>query len=193
MPQMDGVTLMKTLRDAGANCEFVMLSAFGEFDASRDFFLLDGFDYMLKPLDPQDAENVLEKLWHKIAQKNNVTPTTHLVSTQTKNFDALVAYISENYDKKYTLKSLSRQFNISANYICTLFAKHYSSTLTTFMTDIRMREASRMLEETEASLKEIAILCGYPDYFYFSRIFKAHFGVPPTEYRQQAASGAQTP
>ena len=186
MPQMDGLTLMKTLRDAGENCEFVMLSAFGEFEASRDFFKMDGFDYLLKPLDPQDAESVLEKLWRKIAKKNNVTPVTSPISTKTTNFDSLVKHISENYGKKVNLKSLSREFNISANYICTLFAKHYNSTLTTFITGIRMREAARMLKETDSPLKEVAILCGYPDYFYFSRTFKAHFGVPPLEYRQAA-------
>ena len=187
MPRLDGISLMKTLKDARMDCEFIMLSAFGEFEASRDFFLLGGVDYLLKPLDPQEAALVLEKLSRKFAEKKHLSPSTTPVKTHTKAFDELVSYITENYEEKYTLDSLSRQFNISPNYICNLFSKHYDSTLTIFLTSIRMREASKMLRETDAPLKEIAARCGYPDYYYFSRIFKSYFGISPTEYRETAA------
>ena len=186
MPRLDGIGLIKTLKDASMNCEFIMLSAFGEFEASRDFFLMGGADYLLKPLDPQEAALVLEKLSRKLAEKNHLSPRTTPVATQTKAFDELVEYISGHFDEKHTLDSLSKQFNISPNYICNLFSKHYDSTLTIFLTSIRMREASKLLKETDTPLKDIAVRCGYQDYFYFSRMFKSYFGIPPTEYRESA-------
>jgi YesN/AraC family two-component response regulator len=188
MPEMDGIALIKELRDGGVSCEFIILSAFAEFEASRSLLKLGGFDYMMKPLDEAEAEAVLEKLSRKLATKNNLSPSTARVSTQAHAFDELVEHISENYDKKHTLASLGKQFNISASYICGLFAKHYNSTLTIFLTDIRMQEAARMLRETDAPLKEIAILCSYANYFHFCRLFKTHFGLSPTEYRQTGAA-----
>ena len=185
MPRLDGIDLIKMLKDAGMGCEFIMLSAFGEFEASRDFFLMGGVDYLLKPFDPQEAALVLERLSRKLAEKNNLSPSTAPVKTLTKAFDDLVAYIYNNYEKKHTLDSLSRQFNISPNYICNLFSKHYDSTLTIFLTSIRMKMAAGMLKETEAPLKEIAAICGYPDYFYFSKTFKSYYGIPPTEYKRE--------
>lgn len=87
-------------------------------------------------------------------------------------------------DKKHTLKSLSREFNISQTYICNLFANHYSSTLTIFITNLRMREAGKLIIKTDSPLKEISVHCGYPDYYYFCRVFKTHFGKAPSEYRE---------
>lgn len=183
MPGMDGIALMQELREKGMDGEFVMLSAYGEFDASRSFFLLNGFDYLLKPLEAQEAEIMLERLSRKLAAKNSLRHSTTFVPTQNPAFDALILYVSEHFAKKHTLKALSEMFHIAPTYICNLFVKHYGSTLTSFLTDLRMKEAAQRMRSTGASLKEIAVSCGYTDYFYFSRIFKAHFGVTPTEYR----------
>lgn len=185
MPDMDGISMMKYLRENGAVCEFIMLSAFGEFEASRSFFRLDGLDYLLKPLETQEAELVLEQVSRRLAKKNNLTPSTAFMQTQAGPFDELITYVSENYNKKHTLSTLSGRFNISPSYICSLFAKHYESTLTIFLTNLRMDAAAQMLVGTDKALKEIAIDCGYSDYFYFCRVFKGHFLLSPTEYRQK--------
>ena len=185
MPGMDGIAMMKYLRDNGADCEFIMLSAFGEFEASRSFFLLDGFDYLLKPLETQEAELVLEQISRRLAKKNNLTPSTVFMQTQTEPFDKLITYVSENIQEKHTLSTLSSRFNISSSYICCLFSKYYESTLTIFLTNLRMDAAAKMIVDTNKALKEIAINCGYSDYFYFCRVFKAHFDLTPTAYRQK--------
>jgi YesN/AraC family two-component response regulator len=192
MPELGGVSLVRRLREAGANCEFVMISAFAEFEATRDFFRLDGFDYLLKPLDPLEADMVLEKVSRKLGSKRNAAPTLNFTPSPSKSFDDLVGYVTENYNKKHTLSSLSRRFGLSESYICNLFSKHYNSTLRIFITDARMKQAERRISGSDQSLKEIAVDCGYNDYFYFCRVFKAYFGIPPTEYREHSAAG-ETP
>ncbi len=187
MPTMDGVALIKACRDDGLDTEFIMLSAFGEFEAGRKFFLMGGFDYLLKPLQAREAEIVLERLSRKLAEKYNLHPSTVFAATGNKSFDDLVRYVTVNFKKKFTLASLGKQFNLSENYICNLFSKHYQSTLTIFLTNIRMQEAARLMTSTDKALKEIALMCGYSDYFYFCRIFKGYYGESPTEYRQRGA------
>ncbi len=186
MPSMDGISMIKACREAHIDTEFIMLSAFGEFEASRSFFVLGGFDYLLKPLQSQEAELVLERLARKLADKYDLHPSTDFAPTGTMAFDELIKYISFNFQKKHSLQALSRRFNLSEKYICNLFSKHYQSTLTMFLTNLRMREAAGMIISTGKPLKEIAICCGYSDYFYFCRIFKNYFGESPTEYRQRS-------
>lgn len=189
MPEMSGIELIHALREKGIGCEFVILSAFAEFEASRSLFRMGGFDYLLKPLAEQEAEIVLERLSRKLSERQQPAALDSIPSKQTAAFESLVAFITENYSKKHTLASLSQQFNISQSYICSLFTRHYSSTLTSFLTDLRMRSAAEKLRSTNDALKEIAVDCGYSDYFYFCRVFKSYHGVPPTEYKQRHRNG----
>ncbi len=186
MPGLDGIGLIRQLRNYPLELEIVMLSAYGEFVASREFFHLGGFDYILKPLESNSAALVLEALSRKLASKHHQTPSIHYVTTQSKGFDDIVAYVTENYNKKHSLNDLSNRFNIHPTYICDLFAKHYQSTLTIFITNLRMREASRLLRETDMPLKEIASFCGYPNYYHFGKVFKIHFGKSPSQYREES-------
>lgn len=184
MPGMDGIKLISEVKRQGDDCEFVMLSAHAEFDASRDFYRMGGFDYLLKPLNVQDAELLLEKLSRKLSGKLGNHSSLMLKKTNMPAFDEMIEYIAGNYGKRLTLEKLSTQFNISQSHICGLFSKHYETSLSVFLTDIRMKEAAKLIRKTANPLKDIALNCGYSDYFYFFRVFKSYWGVSPTEYRQ---------
>lgn len=184
MPAMSGMQLVKRLKEHEVSCEFVMLSAFGTFEDARSFFLLDGFDYLLKPLQQSDAEIVLERLSRKLAEKECLRPSVSFSPSNNNNFDQLVQYVTENFNKKHTLTILSRKFGISPNYICNLFSKHYHSTLTIFLTNLRMAEAARKIQTSDLPFKEIAVDCGYRDYFYFCKAFKEFYGITPSQFRE---------
>ena len=136
---------------------------------------------LLKPIQLDEVQLVLEKLAVKIAKK-------HPVRLETRNeninpaFSNLIEYIQENYQEKITLDKLGKQFGLSAGYICNLFAKHYNTTLTCFVTDIRLKRAVELISDGNLTLKQIAYESGYNDYFYFNKVFKAHFGVAPSQY-----------
>ena len=184
MPACDGIELIRQVREKGVDTEFVMLSAYEDFKASRDFFLMGGVDYILKPLNQDNAALVLESLSRKLAEKNSKTPTVAFVPSQSKSFDDVVTYVTANFSKRHTLKDLSDRFNMSPTYICDLFARHYESTLIIFVTNLRMIEASRLILETDTPLKEIAVFCGYPNYYHFGKVFKTHFGKSPSQLRE---------
>ena len=188
MPTMSGNQLIKTLRDNCISCEFILLSAFGTFEDARSFFLMDGFDYLLKPLQQTDAEIVLERLSRKLAKKACIQPSVSFSPSNNSNFDQLVQHVTENFNKKHTLATLSKKFSISPNYICNLYAKHYNSTLTIFLTNLRMAEAAKQIQSTDHPFKEVAVNCGYRDYFYFCKVFKEFYGITPSQYREDRLS-----
>ncbi len=184
MPAMVGTELLRKCREKGIESEFVMLSAFAEFEASREFFVLGGFDYLLKPVEKETVQLTLEKILEKLLIKSprikgEISPE------QTSAFDDLVAYVNENYTAKHSLKSLSQRFFISETYICDLFAKKLSTTFTMYKINIRMKKAGELVTSTNLSMKEIAGRCGYGDYFYFCRVFKNFYGITPSEFRKR--------
>ena len=184
MPVYDGIELIRRAKEHHVDAEFILLSGYEEFAACREFLRMGGFDYILKPLDRDDAALVLEKLSRKLASKHHKTPRVQFTPSPSSGFDDLVTYITENFNKKHTLEELSSRYNMNPTYICDLFSKQYDSTLIIFITNLRMKEASRLILGADTPLKEISVFCGYPNYHRFCKVFKAYFGKSPSQYRE---------
>ena len=63
------------------------------------------------------------------------------------------------------------------------FRAYAGQTPLQYQRQLRMAEAARLLTETARPVAEIAAEVGYADALYFSRVFRAHFGKSPTDYR----------
>ena len=181
MPYLDGHAFIKTVRESGLDTEFVMLSAYGTFEDARTFFQQEGFDYLLKPLQVPEVQLVLEKLAMKLSIKYPQHKTDSEEITN-PTFASLVEYVRCHFNEKFTLEQLGKKFGLSAGYICTLFAKHLNTTLTCFVTQVRMEHAVVLINTSNFSLKQIANECGYMDYFYFNKVFKGYYGMAPSQY-----------
>ncbi|WP_409968707.1 helix-turn-helix domain-containing protein [Bengtsoniella intestinalis] len=179
MEPFDGIALMQKLKELGLTPYFLMVSAYGSFENSRRFFLEGGYDYLLKPFEPEEVEMILGKLFERLSGK-----TVAASKSYNPAFGDLLIYLQENYHQKHSLESLGKQFSLSPNYICTLFSKHCDTTLTHHITALRMEVAKKELEKGQQPLKDIASQCGYPDYRYFNRVFKEYYGVPPRKYKE---------
>lgn len=176
---MDGNELIKELKEDGVNCEFVMISAYDSFDNVRTFFQQSGFDYVLKPVEPDDIQLVLERLVSRLHEKKPEAVESAL--TDNGAFNEMMSYIDSNFSKKITLDMLSKQFGFSKNYICSLFSKYYSTSLSRYITEKRMMYALALLKDKNKFLKDVAIECGYSEYVRFYKVFKEHFGISPKE------------
>ena len=100
-------------------------------------------------------------------------------------FSELLEYVRSNFSEKFTLEQLGKQFGLSPGYICTLFANHYNTTLTCFVTQVRMEYAAHLMKNNDYPLKNIANECGYKDYFYFNKVFKGYYGMAPSKFKEK--------
>ena len=48
---------------------------------------------------------------------------------------------------------------------------------------VRVEESKRLLSNTEYSIIDIAVACGFDDQSYFSKVFKKYTGMSPKQYR----------
>jgi AraC-like DNA-binding protein len=55
-----------------------------------------------------------------------------------------------------------------------------------FLLQTRMEVASRLLLSSDLAAKAVGAAVGVPDPYYFSKLFKAHFHLPPDHYRREA-------
>ncbi|OXM83008.1 response regulator transcription factor [Paenibacillus rigui] len=66
MPGMTGLDLVRESREKGINSEFVIVSAFSDFEVARGALQYDVFHYILKPLDREEVRTVVERLRKKL-------------------------------------------------------------------------------------------------------------------------------
>ena len=92
-------------------------------------------------------------------------------------------YIRENYMYDISMQELARTMNYSEPYFCKLFKQCFNKNFTSYLTEYRVEEAKKMLEQPTVNVKEIGKAVGYGDSNYFAKVFKRITGQSPTEYR----------
>lgn len=100
-----------------------------------------------------------------------------------KSFLAILKYIEENYAKDISLKIISEEFHLNANYISQLIKSETGLTYTQYLTELRIGKAKELLKSNSMSLTEISEAVGFNDYFYFIKKFKKAVGVTPGKYK----------
>ena len=73
--------------------------------------------------------------------------------------------------------------HLSEKYISRYFKEHFHITLSQYVNHLRLEHARQLLEESAASVTEVAMCSGYQNVSYFIRSFKKMYGVSPLKYR----------
>ncbi|CAN5823209.1 AraC family transcriptional regulator [soil metagenome] len=98
-------------------------------------------------------------------------------------FAAALAKLETHYADPITPASLARIAKLPAARFARIIKRIYGITPIQFITKTRIAVASRLLRETENSIAEIALECGFYDHSAFTRAFRAVTSVTPTQYR----------
>lgn len=88
-------------------------------------------------------------------------------------------------DPEYNLEEFMCTFPFSYDYLRKLFKSEMGVTPHSYLIEMRMQTAEQLLidmEHNEYNISMIAQMCGYVEPLYFSRVFKKHFGCPPSMY-----------
>lgn len=106
-------------------------------------------------------------------------------SEDTNLVTAIEKYIEKNFmDPSMGLNKISDEFQISESYFSHMFKEKTGVNFSTYLENIRMSEAARMIKETDISLNELYISVGYNNANTFRRAFKKIYGVTPSSMRE---------
>jgi len=111
------------------------------------------------------------------------TQTSVSVVQSSSSFLKLTEYISNNLDRKLTIEEMAEVMHLSPNYFIRLFRSQFGTTPMKYITEQRLKLASRLLINKNYTVRDVAIKTGFSTVYYFDRIFKNYTGFTPTQYR----------
>ena len=96
-----------------------------------------------------------------------------------------IDHMRNNYKSHISLDDIVSGMFLSKNYFRQIFKKTTGTSISSYIQELRITEACRLLETTTESLAEIAVKCGFNDIKFFYQTFKKAVGMTPAEYRRQ--------
>lgn len=122
--------------------------------------------------------HILLMLGRHIAEENN---DGDLID----EIESAIHYFNENYNKDISVSDYAEKLHMSTCWFIRSFRRLTNKTPMKYVLELRLANAMTLLENTSYSVNRIAALVGYDNALYFSRLFKKHTGISPTEYRKK--------
>ena len=105
-----------------------------------------------------------------------------------KEMEEAVHFFHENSHKHISINEYAASRHMSVCWFIRSFKEYTGMAPIQYLTSIRMADARGLLESSDYSIGEIAVLVGYDNPLYFSRIFRKYNGCPPSVYRERRGS-----
>ncbi|MGN7355853.1 helix-turn-helix transcriptional regulator [Paenibacillus sp. SAF-054] len=102
-----------------------------------------------------------------------------------------LVYLEENYPRAVSIHDVAMHVNLSETYLCQIFKTDTGKSIMTFLNELRMAKAYELLSSGQWLVKEVAAEVGIHDPFYFNRLFKKHYGVPPKQVKSKETTALQ--
>lgn len=120
-------------------------------------------------------------LINRYSKNNDIPPKNYMNS---ENIFKIVKYLNSNYKNEISLKLLSEKFFISESYLSRSFKAVTGFNIITYLNAVRIKEAQRMLIDSDSNITEIAYIVGYDSITHFERVFKSIACISPSKYRK---------
>ncbi|MFD0858496.1 GlxA family transcriptional regulator [Roseovarius aquimarinus] len=83
--------------------------------------------------------------------------------------------------------SIAEDLGISVRQLERLFGRYFNTSPSRYYMELRLDRARNLLLQTEMSVSEIAVACGFQSLGHFARLYRKHFGGPPSSQRGRIA------
>ena len=184
MPGMSGLELIKTAKEEYPEIPFVILSGYPDFAYAQKALQYGVFRYLLKPFDLTELTECIRLLLSTLhPEEAKLADTPETIFSQNTTILGILTFIDDNLGKEINIDMLSNSFGLTPNYLSSLFKKETGKGIIEHVTSLRIEKACDMLAHTDHKIQYICTAVGISDYFYFSKLFKKHMKVTPTQYR----------
>lgn len=140
----------------------------------KDIILLASFLYILACLlDPTD-----------LVYLNAPDPLSSYAAQPPGRIPKLMHYIHQNFKEDISLTKAAEVSGLQIHAFCRYFKSLTNRTFSEFLNDVRIGYACELLHQSELSITQIALECGYNNMSYFNRCFKKTNKMSPRDFRQ---------
>ena len=106
-------------------------------------------------------------------------------TADTRRLKTVLQWISEHYAEKICVGDAAEVCSFSSSHFMRWFRQMTGQSFIAFLNEYRLNTAAEALQTTDETVLTIASRCGFENLSYFNRIFKAHFGITPRDYRKR--------
>jgi len=159
-----------------------LISRFGISRINRKFSNMDGLIPLWKGNLSRASEQTID-----LATESMLLYTFSRISSNTGQKERLINKILEKTDNEFrnydlSISKIADDFGYNVKYLSHLFKSKVGIPYTEHLSSVRVNYAISLLDHGLDSIKNVAILSGFVDQFYFSNVFKKKTGISPKEY-----------
>jgi AraC-like DNA-binding protein len=98
--------------------------------------------------------------------------------------DKILKYVFDNFNQEILLTSAAEMTNMNKQAFCRYFKNRTQKTFVTFINEVRIGHACKLMAQTDQQISELAYSCGFNSLSNFNKFFKLAKGVTPKEYKK---------
>ncbi len=200
MPGMDGITLMKNVKQALPLTEFVILTNYADFLYAKQAITYGAKEYILKSeLRSSELVQILKEIAEDIFNQQDKQKTEKIQQLSPENergctgnhiennksITEALNFIHQHYNEAISLADIAKQIYRSPEYFSRLFKEVTGENFSVHIINYRLKKAKAMLNSTDLKITEISFKVGYQNLSYFSRLYKKYMGITPEDERRK--------
>lgn len=98
---------------------------------------------------------------------------------------AMTGFIHHHFDRKITLDNIAAAGSVCRSKCCELFGAYIGQTPNTYLVRYQIQKSCGLLLDTNRSISEIALSCGFQSASYYTYVFRNEAGVTPQNHRKK--------
>lgn len=174
--------------------------AYPEIEPARQVFCIDdrivtcaggvaAADLMLKLIHDrfgarlsQEVMNMALLTQRRTEDDEQTTSLAARLGTRNEKLIKAVAFLEARIEEEFDLDGCADHIGVSRRQIERLFNRYLGVTPVRYMNDLRLQHGRALLAETDMSVTDVAIACGYASSSHFSKSFRKKYGVSPYRF-----------
>ncbi len=148
-------------------------------------FINEAFESYIKKNDGFELRIIgnISLFFAKLKEENLISPI--ITSSSTSFHKTVIDYIDKNFSDNITSQDIAKILHLNNSYFCRLFKKNFGLPFQNYLSFYRIEKSKSLLRKTDLSVLEVALKVGFNSQSYYSKLFKNHYLLTPSEYRNK--------
>lgn len=193
MPFVDGIELLRKIKERGINTCVIFISSYDEFEYARQGLILGAFDYILKPVKEKQLTEVLGRVRQHIESNlNGRELPAHIMAAvsytgvdlkENRLLRQVCEYLAERSGNIITMEDTAEHLKLSKDYFGKVFRQQTGITFNYFCSLVKVEYAKELIDTGNYKTYQISEMLGYSSTDYFTKVFKDITGETPSKYK----------